>query len=190
MNELNVELRTETGKGVCRKLRSAGRIPAVVYGKGFPATSLSINIREFSKCIEGGANKLFTLAGAEAVAGTVVIVSTVLKDAIKGTPRHADLHKVNMDEIVHVEVQIKAKGTAKGVKDGGILDIVKHSVKIECLPAFIPAHINVDVTELTIGHSIHISEIKLPANIKIMDDPSAAVISIVGRHTEAPAAEA
>jgi len=189
MNELNVELRSKTGKNICRQLRSAGRIPGIVYGKGFNSTSVSIDQRELLKSIESAENTLITLKGAEPLNGAVVIVSTILRDAIKGTPRHIDLHKVNMDEKVKVEVKIRLKGTAKGVKDGGMLEFVKHAVELECLPALIPAHLDVDVTELTIGHSIHVGDIQLPANVKLLDDPKAAIVSIIGKtkEEEAPA---
>jgi len=187
MNELNVELRSKTGKNICRQLRSAGRIPGIVYGKGFNSTSVSIDQRELLKSIESAENTLITLKGAEPLNGAVVIVSTILRDAIKGTPRHIDLHKVNMDEKVKVEVKIRLKGTAKGVKDGGMLEFVKHAVELECLPALIPAHLDVDVTELTIGHSIHVGDIQLPANVKLLDDPKAAIVSIIGKTKEAEA---
>jgi large subunit ribosomal protein L25 len=193
MNELNVELREGTGKGICRRLRSAGMVPGIIYGKGFNPTAVSINLRELAKTIEtaGGESSLITLAGEKTLKGAVVIVSDMLLDPIKGTPRHIDLHKLNMDEKVRVEVKIKLTGTAKGVKDGGLLEFVKHTVEIECLPAFIPAHIDVDVTELTLGHSIHLSEIQLPANVKLIDDPKASIVSVLGRaKEEAPAAEA
>jgi large subunit ribosomal protein L25 len=192
MKELNVELRSKAGKGICRQLRSAGRIPGVVYGKGFPSTCISIDQREFLKTIagDGGMNALITLGGAEGVKGSVVIVADLLLDPLKGTPRHVDLHKVNMDEKVRVEVSIKLKGTAKGVKDGGLLEFVKHSIEIECLPALIPAHIDVDVTALTIGHSIHVSEVELPANVRLLDDPKASIVSIIGKAKEEAPAEA
>lgn len=190
MNELNVELRTETGKGVCRRLRSEGRIPGIVYGKGFTSTAVSINQREFLKTVEGSQNSLITLNGVETLNGAVVIVAALLRDSLKGTPKHVDLHKVNMDEMVRVEVKIRLKGTAKGVKDGGLLEFVKHSVEIECLPALIPAYINVDVTALTIGHSIHLSEIELPANIKLIDDPKTSIVSILGKVKEETPVEA
>lgn len=190
MNELNVELRTETGKGVCRRLRSEGRIPGIVYGKGFTSTAVSINQREFLKTVESSQNSLITLNGAETLNGAVVIVAALLRDSLKGTPKHVDLHKVNMDEMVRVEVKIRLKGTAKGVKDGGLLEFVKHSVEIECLPALIPAYINVDVTALTIGHSIHLSEIELPANIKLIDDPKTSIVSILGKVKEETPVEA
>lgn len=190
MNELNVELRSKTGKNICRQLRSAGRIPGVVYGKGFDATSVSVDLRELLKTLEGSENSLLTLKGAETVNGAVVIPAAVLLDPLKGTPRHVDFHKVNMAEKVKVDVKIRLKGTAKGVKDGGLLEFVKHSVELECLPALIPAHIDLDVTELTIGHSIHCGEIQLPANVKLLDDPKAAIVSVVGKVKEEEAAPA
>ena len=191
MNELNVELRSKTGKGICRQLRREGRIPGIVYGKGFPSTAVSINQRELLKSVEGSQNSLITLKGEDVLNGAVVIVATMLRDSIKGTPRHVDLHKVNMDETVRVEVKIRLIGTAKGVKDGGgMLEFVKHSVEIECLPALIPAYIDVDVTELIVGHSIHLSEIQLPANVKLIDDPKTSIVSIIGKLKEETPAEA
>jgi large subunit ribosomal protein L25 len=184
MNELNVELRSKTGKNINRQLRSTGRVPGIVYGKGFNSTSVSIDQRELLKTIEGSENSLITLKGAEPLNGAVVIVAEILRDALKGTPRHIDLHKVNMDEKVKVEVKVRLKGTAKGVKDGGMLEFVKHTVEIECLPALIPAHLDVDVTALTIGHSIHVSDIQLPANVKLIDDPKASIVSIIGKTKE------
>jgi len=191
MNELNVELRSKTGKNISRQLRSAGKIPGIVYGKGFDSTSVSINQRELLKTIEGSENSLITLKGEAPVNGAVVIVAKILRDALKGTPRHVDLHKVNMDETVRVEVKVRLKGTAKGVKDGGMLEFVKHTVEVECLPALIPAHFDVDVTALTVGHSIHVADVQLPANVKLLDDPKASIVSIIGKlKEEAPAEEA
>jgi large subunit ribosomal protein L25 len=186
IKELNVELRPKTGKGISRQLRIAGRIPGIVYGKGFTSTAISLDQRELLKTIsgDGGQNSLITLKGADPVNGAVVIVADLLLNPIKGTPRHIDLHKVNMDEKIRVEVQIKLQGTAKGVKDGGMLEFVKHSVELECLPALIPAHIDVDVTTLTIGHSIHVSDIKLPANVRLLDDQKAAIVSVIGKAKE------
>lgn len=190
MNELNVELRSKTGKNICRQLRSAGKIPGIVYGKGFDSTSVSINQRELLKTLEGTENSLITLKGTDPLNGAVVIIANVLRDALKGTLRHIDLHKVNMNEKVKVETKVRLTGTAKGVKDGGLLEFVKHTIEIECLPALIPGHIDVDVTALTIGHSIHAGEIQLPANVKLLDDPKAAIVSIIGKVKEEAPAEA
>jgi large subunit ribosomal protein L25 len=179
---LNVELREETGKGISRRLRSAGRIPAVVYGKGMNATPISLEIRQLSEAIagEGGKNHILTLAGGS-LDGETVIVADLLRDPIKGTPRHVDLHKINLADKVKVHVQVRLVGTAAGAKAGGMVDFAMHELEVECLPVHIPGHINVDVTELTLGHSIHVSDIQAPVGITILSDPKAAVVSILGR---------
>lgn len=189
---LNIELRNRTGKGICRQLRSAGRLPGIVYGKGIEAIAVSIDQRELLKTIagEGGQNTLITLNGCDSLNGSVVIVADMLMHPIKGTPRHVDFHKVNMDEKVRVAVKIRLKGTAKGVKDGGLMDFVKHEVEIECLPSQIPEHVDLDVTALTIGHSIHIADLELPAGIRILDDPKISIVSVLGKAKDESAAEA
>lgn len=189
---LNVELRNKTGKGISRQLRIAGRLPGVVYGKGVDPVAVSLDQRELVKAItgDGAMNSLITLKGCDSLDGSVVIVADLSVDPLKGTPKHVDLHKVNMDEKVRVVVNIKLKGTAKGVKDGGLLDFVKHTIEIECLPALIPAHIDLDITDLTIGHSIHVSDLQLPPNVRLLDDPKAGVVSVLGKAREEAPAEA
>jgi len=189
---LNVELREETGKGICRRLRSAGRIPAVVYGKGLEPVAVSLELKQFSDAIagEGGRNHILTLKGAGKLDGETVIVADLLADPIKRTPRHVDLHKINLSDKVKVHVRINLVGTAAGAKAGGMVDFAMHELEVECLPVHIPDHINVDVTELTIGHSIHVGEIVAPVGLTILSDPKAAVVSILGRKAEAAEAPA
>ena len=188
--QLNIELRTKTGKGISRQLRAKGYAPAVVYGKGIEPVAISVNAKEFFAAIagEGGQNNLITLQGGGSLNGTVVIVADVNREAIKGGLRHADLHKIAMDEKIRVEVSVRIVGSAKGVKDGGLLDHALHNLEIECLPTAIPEHIDVDVTELTIGHAIHVGELTLPAGVKVLDDPKASVVTILGRAKEEEAA--
>ena len=188
---LKVELREQTGKGISRRLRSEGRIPGVVYGKGIEPAAISVDLRQFSDVIagKGGRNHILTLECEGALNGQNVIVSDLLLDSLKGVPRHVDLHKINLADKVKVHVPIKLVGTAAGVKAGGFLDFAMHQLDVECLPVHIPEAITVDVTELTIGHSIHVGEIPSPVGITILSDPSAAVISILGRKAaEEPAA--
>ena len=180
---LKVELREQTGKGICRRLRSAGRIPAVVYGKGMAPVAVSLGQRELSEAIagEGGRNHILTLECAGELNGQNVIVADLLRDSLKGTPRHVDLHKINLADKVKVQVKLVLVGTPAGVKAGGFLDFAMHTVEVECLPVHIPGHINVDVTELTIGHSVHVGEIAAPIGATIVSDPKAAIVSILGR---------
>jgi len=190
--ELTVEIRTKTGKGISRQLRAKGRIPAIVYGKGMDAVPVSLSPRELSVALagEGGHNNLLTLRGVDSLNGNVVIVADLLRDPLKGTPKHVDLHKIDLTEKIKVEVPINLVGTAAGVVAGGLLDFAKHSLEVECLPTAIPEHIDVDVTALTIGHSIHVSDLVAPAGVKILDDSRASVVSILGKVKEEEAAPA
>lgn len=182
---LKVELREETGKGISRRLRAAGRIPGVVFGKGIEATPVSVDLKQLTDVIagKGGRNHILTLDCEGALNGQNVIVSDLLLDSLKGHPRTVDLHKINLADKVKVHVPVKIVGNAAGVKAGGFLDFAMHQLDVECLPVHIPEAITVDVTELTIGHSIHVGDIPAPVGITILSDPSAAVISILGRKT-------
>ena len=190
---LNVELRDKTGKNVCRRVRSKGLIPGVVYGKGMESVPVAVNSRELSTAIagEGGQNRLITLKGGGALDGNVIIVAELLKDPLKGFLRHVDLHKIDLTEKVRVEVAISLVGTPIGVKEGGLLDFAMHAVEVECLPHLIPGHIDVDVADLTIGHSIHVGDLKLPGGVKVLEDTRASIVSVLGmvREAAAPAAE-
>jgi large subunit ribosomal protein L25 len=180
---LNVELREKTGKGICRQLRIAGRIPAIVYGKGMESVAVSVGTRELSEAIagEGGRNHVLTLKCTGELNGQTVIVADMLKDPLKGTPRHVDLHKINLADKVKVSVKIVLVGTAVGAKAGGMVDFAMHQVEVECLPVHIPDHINVDITELTIGHSIHVGDIVAPIGLTILGDAKASVVSVLGK---------
>ena len=190
--ELNIEQRSRTGKGISRQLRSKGLIPGVVYGKGMAAVPVTVNPEELTAALagEGGVNNLLTLKGGESLNGNVVIVADLLRDPLKGNLLHVDLHKISLTEKIKVEVPVNLVGTAQGVKDGGLLDFAKHTVEVECLPTQIPERIDVDVTALTIGHSIHVGDLQLPTGVKVLVDAKASVVSVLGKAQEeaAPAA--
>jgi large subunit ribosomal protein L25 len=187
---LNIELRTATGKGISRRLRAAGRLPAVVYGKGMEPVSVSVDQKELAAIMAGagGQNALVALQGPEGLNGAMIIVADLNRDPIKGLIRHADLHKVNLDEKVRVEVRIVLVGSAKGVKDGGLLDFPHHTVELECLPSLIPDQVSVDVAGLGIGQSIHVGDLQLPAGVRAVTDAKASVVSILGKSREAAGA--
>ena len=190
--ELKVELRTGTGKNACRQLRAKNLVPGVVYGKGMDAVAVTVDPKELQTAIagEGGRNNLITLRGGGSVDGNVVIVADLLCYPLRGDFEHVDLHKINLTEKVRVKVAVNLLGTAKGVKDGGLLDFATHAVEVECIPTAIPEHVDVDVTELGIGHSIHLGDISLPAGVKVLGDPKAPVVSILGKSREEEAAPA
>lgn len=186
---LNVELRNRTGKQISRQLRTNEQLPGVVYGKGMESVPVTMGRKELQKAIagEGGHNNIITLQGA--LDGTMVIVADMERHAIKGYPTHVDLHKISLTEKLRVKVPVKIVGSAAGVKAGGLLDVVMHEIVAECLPTEIPEHLDVDVTELTIGHAIHVSEIPLPQGVKLLDDPKAPVVCVLGKGKEEVTAE-
>ncbi len=189
--QMNIELRTKTGTGVCRRLRNADMVPGVVYGKGVDPMPVSIKIRDLQSAIsgEGGQNNLITLIGGGALDQSIAIVVDLQRDPIKKTYKHVDLHRINPNEKIRVTVPVVIKGTAAGVKEGGLLDLAHHELHAECLPGNIPDHIEIDVTDLKIAHSIHVGEIKLPEGVVLLDKANIPVVSILGRaKEETPAA--
>jgi len=187
---LQVELREGTGKGAVRKLRAQGRIPAVVYGRGMQSVHVTLEPRAFDTVVAvAGTNHLIMLDGPDPVGGCSVIVNHIMRDTLKGFPTHVDFHKVNMADKVKVRVPVKPVGDCIGVKHGGLLDLIIHEVELECFPSNIPDAFEVDVTDLRIGHAIHLGEAGCPQGCKVVGDPTAPIISILGRaKEEAPAA--
>lgn len=188
---LSVELREKVGKGICRKLRSAGTIPGVVYGKGMEATPVVVNPKELSAAIagEGGLNHLITLTGGGSLDGVTVIVSDLQRDCLRGVPTHVDLHKISMTDKLKVTVPLAFVGTSMGVKAGGLLDPLMHEIEVECLPGNIPEQLQVDVTALAVGASFHVSDLILPEGVKVLADAKASLVTVVGKPGAAPAAE-
>jgi large subunit ribosomal protein L25 len=192
--QMNIELRSKTGKGISRQLRSADMVPGVVYGKGMDPVAVSIKYRDLQNALagEGGQNNLITLVGGGSLDQSMAIIADMQRDALRGTYRHVDLHRINMNEKLRVTVPVVLKGTAAGVKEGGLLDLAHHELHVECLPNNIPDHIEIDITDLQIAHSIHVNEIVLPEGVKLLDNPKTPVVSVLGRvkEEEAPAVPA
>ena len=180
-NVLAAENRTETGKGAGRRLRAVGRIPAVLYGKGVETRSLSVDPRALNSLLHSSGAGLNTLIDLE-IGGQSqqVLLKELQREPIGGGFVHADFFQVDLTERVTVSVPIHIVGTAKGVSlEGGILDLPVREVDIECLPTAIPDEIEVDVSALEIGDSIHVSDIVLPADTEMRTDLGLAVATVV-----------
>lgn len=194
---LQAEVREETGKGVGRRLRASGRIPAVLYGRGVENIKLSIEPRLLERALSSshaGMNTLFDLQVAGRGGATVVLVKELQRDPVRGSLVHADLYQVDLTQTIEVSVPIHVVGTSKGVSlDGGILDFPLREITIECLPRAIPDRIDVDVTELMVGESVHVRDLVLPQGVKLLSDADLSVVSVVQPTAEAevrPAATA
>lgn len=178
---LNAKPRTDRGKGVARKLRAAGEVPGVIYGHSREPQSLTVNAREFNRLAERVriTSTVIELALDGKVSKT--LVRELQRDPLTRHPIHIDFQELVAGEKITVSVPLRFVGTPEGVKTGGgILEETMHQVEVRVDPSNIPDHIDVDVTALTIGHSLHISDLKLPAGVEVTDDPeqTIAVVSL------------
>lgn len=170
---LGAQKRTDTGKGVARKLRAKGEVPGVIYGHGRAPESLSINIREFERLAEKirVTSTVIELAVDGKTART--LIREVQRHPLDRALLHIDFQELVAGEKVNVSIPIRFLGTAEGVRThGGIMEEVMHVLQVRCDPANIPDHVDVDVTEVAIGHGLHVSDLKLPTGIEVLDAPT------------------
>jgi large subunit ribosomal protein L25 len=180
VNALVAEARDATGKGVSRRLRAAGRIPAVLYGKGAESKAISIDPSALQRLLQGsgaGMNTLIELS----VDGTTrtVLVKELQRDPVRGRPLHTDFYLVDLDQTVEVSVPIHLVGRPEGVELGGILDHPLREIELECLPRAIPESVDVDVSALQVGDSIHVRDLELPEGSSVRTDVNLAVASVI-----------
>jgi len=173
------ERRDNVGKGGARKARAAGLIPGVLYGHGVDPIAVSVNSREFETSLRShkGGNAIFNLS----VAGTeyASLVREVQYDPITHDILHLDFLHISLDEEVTVKVAVHLTGTAVGVKEGGgILEGIMREVEVRCLPTDIPGSIDIDVTHLNIGESVHVRDLSVPSGA-IISGPDDTVATVV-----------
>lgn len=182
-NALTVEVREAVGKGVARKLRAAGRIPAVCYGKAKDAVGLALDPNELRKLLaasDAGMNTIISLQGGGSVDGTQVLVKELQRDPVRGAYLHADFYTVDLTQRVEVSVPVHITGRAIGVEEGGgVLDQALREIELSCLPLSIPKELVADVTNLAVGDSLHVRDIPLPTGVELESDPELSVVSVV-----------
>jgi large subunit ribosomal protein L25 len=183
---------------VARKLRAAGRIPAICYRRNAEPVPVSLDPKELDLLLRkasSGINTLIDLkvAGGGDFDGRQVLVKELQRDPISGAYLHADLYAVDLQQAIHVAVPVKLTGTAVGVAiGGGILDFATRELDVECLPNAIPEEFTIDVSGIEIGQSVHVSDIAVPEGVEILNDPDVTVMSVVAPvaiEEEAPAEE-
>ena len=181
-NVLAVELRDGTGKSVTRKLRRAGRVPAVVYGHGKANVSLTFDpksLESILKTSDAGVNTLIGLEGDPAISGKTVLVKELQRDPIHGSLVHADLFEVDPEEKISVSVPVHVVGTAEGIMMGGILDHALREIELECLPSAIPDAIELDVTSLKLGDSVHVRDLTVAEGVSVRTHEELPVVSVI-----------
>lgn len=173
---LSANSRAETGKGAARKIRQAGNIPAVIYGHNREPQSLVLNARETEKLVKSISTKSTVIELAIDGKTARTLIREIQRHPFKRTILHIDFQELVAGETVTVKCPIVYVGTPEGVRlEGGILDQIMHELTIQVDPGNIPNHIDVDVSGVKLGKSLHVSDLTLPAGVKIMDDAGSTV---------------
>ena len=181
---LAAERRTETGKGAARQLRLSGRIPAVIYGQGRESESLSLAELDLVKAMAGRAvgSTIFDLK----IDGKSVraLIREIQRHPFRLRILHVDFYEIHAGEKLTLDVPLHLVGSPEGVRnEGGILDQVIRNVQIEVLPKYIPEHIEIDVSDLHVGQSLHVRDLEV-SNAKILTEPGKTICSIVRARVE------
>ena len=185
-NMVEAQPRVGADKNAARRLRKTGLIPAVLYGAGKEAKSISVDPKAISRILhsESGHNTIFDIKVGDENAKAMVVEWQ--NDPIKGNLLHVDLKRIAMDKTLRLMIPIEIVGEAPGVKtEGGVLDVVMREVEIECLPSDIPSHISVDVSNLTFGVNIRVADLPQGGKIKYLSDANATVVHITHIKEEA-----
>jgi large subunit ribosomal protein L25 len=185
---LAVDVRETSGKGVARKLRAQGRVPGVLYGHGVDPVSLVFDpdaLESLLRKSDAGLNTLFDLDGAAGVAGKTVLVKDMQRHPAHGYLMHADLYAIDVTERISVSVPIHLIGIPHGVSmGGGLLDHSLRELELDCLPRSIPDSVDVDVSALELGDSVHVSDLALPDGVELRTDAGQSVASVVAPKVE------
>jgi large subunit ribosomal protein L25 len=180
--------RTRSGKGVARKIRAQGMIPAVLYGGG-ENIPLSLQPQELLRILSSGENTILQLEiDDETGEDRKAIVRDLQRHPLKETLLHADLYRISMDIEITVSVPVVLQGTSREVTDvGGIINQLLHEVEIQCLPSLIPHELTIDVAHLGIGDVLHVQDLQVPHGIQVLAAPDEVVASVSVRGEEVAA---
>ncbi|GAB4221514.1 MAG TPA: 50S ribosomal protein L25/general stress protein Ctc [Spirochaetota bacterium] len=184
---LPVETRTQIGKNANHKLRAQGYIPAVLYSHGESQT-IMVQKKNFFKIFKGhiSENVLIDLDIKDSKGSPVkAFVKDYQRHPITDEILHVDFFRVTMTEAISTKVPVEISGTSIGVKQGGILEIIEREIEVECLPADLPEKITIDVTNLSIGQSIHVKDIAAPKGVTILSTPETVIVAVLAPHKAA-----
>jgi large subunit ribosomal protein L25 len=189
---LKIASRDGIGRQASRRIRQAGRIPAVVYGKLRPPQAVSIDGVEFTQLMKkvGGSAAIIEINDGQSNA-RLSFLQEVQRNAMTDKVVHVDLQEVSANEEMELNVAVHAVGDCVGVRvENGLLEMVSHEVRIRCLPKDLPEYIEVDVSNLHVGESIHIRDLPAVAGVKYLGDPAQSIISCLEPSAEPEATPA
>jgi large subunit ribosomal protein L25 len=196
---LNAHTRKRSGSGAINSLRREGLIPAVVYGKTTPSFNVRLNRKELELVLHHSASEqiLVNLTIEDMKETKLALIQDVQHNPLTGMITHIDFHAIREDEVIHANVPLELVGECPGVKAGGLLEHLVHTLAIRCLPKDLPETLAADVTSLELNQSLHIRDLTLPAGVKasagadvivaLVSEPKVAAEPVAGA-VAAPAA--
>ncbi len=181
--QLQANVRKEINKGATKALRKQKYIPAVLYGHGIKTLNLAIEQKKFEQAIKEmhGENVLISLSmdNNGSLKKETVMVRGLQYHPVNDELLNIDFYKILLHEKITTRIKIILTGQSVGVKEGGVLDHSVRDMEVSCLPDKIPGHFEVDVTQLEIGSSIHVRDLKISEDVEVLADPDQAIVSIV-----------
>jgi len=181
--QLDSKKRTMTGKGSARKLRSGGRLPVILYGPETSPIMLSLDYKQLQKILRGKSaeNIIFDLKADsnEKNQSKRVMIKEIQKDPVTRDYLHVDFYEISMEKELEVDIPVYLINTPIGVSEGGILEHTRRELKISCMPKNLVDKIEVDVSGLDIGQSLHVEDITLPPGLKSIEDGDLTIATVV-----------
>jgi large subunit ribosomal protein L25 len=186
--QLDSKKRTMTGKGSARKLRSVGRLPVILYGPETNPIMLSLDYKHLQKILRGKSaeNIIFDLKvdSNGTNQSRRVMIKEIQKDPVTRDYLHVDFYEISMEKELEVDIPVYLVNTPIGVSEGGILEHIRRELKISCMPKNLVDKIEIDVSGLDIGQSLHIEDITLPPGLKSIEDRDLTIATIVAPSIE------
>ncbi|MDR2481357.1 MAG: 50S ribosomal protein L25 [Spirochaetaceae bacterium] len=179
--------RTDFGSAVSRRLRRAGRLPGVIYGRG-ETIRVDLDARDFSQGIKGATESTIVKIDVDGKTHNAFIKDTQ-RNIINGAILHVDFYEIETDKILRARVSLHIHGNPVGVRDGGVLETSLHEIEVECLPKDLPERIDVDISQLKVNQSIHVRDINLGNGVKLISTGDQVVAAVKFARTEQAAAD-
>jgi large subunit ribosomal protein L25 len=180
--------RANTGSGDARRVRRAGRIPAVIYGHSGTALSIDLDALEFSNGVKGISESTIVKVNVDGE-GHDAFVKATQRNILNGQVLHVDFYEVKSDTLLRARVSIQVEGNPAGVREGGILETPLHDIEVECLPGNLPERIIVDVSGLGVNQSVHVRDIALAEGVRLISAGDQVVALVKFAKEESATAE-
>ncbi len=189
---LAAEIRRTLGKEAARKLRAAGKVPAILYGRGIEPLPLAVDAKSLEAALRAaaGGNVLLDVVIRENgnERSELAMIAEVQRHVLRRDILHVDLHRVSLEERVRTWVPVLLRGEAPGVRAGGVLEQHLREVEIEALPTELPSHLELDVSTLQVGETLHARDIRVPPGVTILTPPEETVVTVLAVEVEEEAA--